>query len=193
MSAPPYMTVYIAEWTAGVQDLTCEQDGAYWRLVRAMWTAGGKLPNRADKLARICGLADDRWAEIGPDVLAFFVVRGGALTHKRIAKERRRYDAKIEQARAAAKASHSEKSKRNRNVASADAAIPHLRKACQLELEPDSKNSVPSEQRVLRGGAKPRLAADGGAAVAPDDEEIARIRCVRDEQSARLAKEQGLG
>lgn len=87
MSAPPYMPVFIADYTSDVQALTCEQDGAYWRLLRAMWRAGGKLPNVSRKLALIVGLSEERWAEIGSDVLELFQHQGGQLVHKRLSAE----------------------------------------------------------------------------------------------------------
>lgn len=171
MSAPPYMTVYIAEWTADVQGLSCEQDGAYWRLVRALWRAGGKLPNKPEKLAMICGLSLRRWQEIGPDVIALFIIRGGSLTHKRVTKERRKYDAKILKSRGAAKASHSEKSKRNKQKSSADAANPQLRKPCQQEPEPEKGNDVLTGQIITLPRAEPRLLPEGSSLGALDDEQ----------------------
>lgn len=84
MAAPPYMTVWIADWTADTQHLSCEQDGAYWRLVRAMWRAHGYLPNNPRKLSQIAGVSLKKWNTIGDDVLDFFEVEGDHLIHKRV-------------------------------------------------------------------------------------------------------------
>ena len=84
MAAPPYMQVWIADWTADVQHLSCEQDGAYWRLIRAMWRNHGSLQNDARKLAHIAGLSPKKWAAICDDVLAFFEVDGDFLRHGKL-------------------------------------------------------------------------------------------------------------
>ena len=91
MTAPPYMKLYVAEWTADTQHLTCEQDGAYGRLVRAMWRAEGALPADPDMLARIVGLTPKEWAAIAVPVLALFSIKDGFLAHKRLQKEVRKY------------------------------------------------------------------------------------------------------
>lgn len=122
MSAPPYMNVYIADYTADVQALTCEQDGAYWRLLRAMWRANGKLPNVPQKLATICGLSLDRWQEIGPDVVALFQRRGGSLTHKRLNEELNKIAAKSEVRSEAGKRGAAKKASKNNGKASAIAS-----------------------------------------------------------------------
>ena len=91
MSAPPYMKLYVAEWTADTQHLTCEQDGAYGRLVRALWRAGGEMTATPDQLARIVGMDQKAWARIAPDVLVLFRFDGGKMSHKRLQKEAKKY------------------------------------------------------------------------------------------------------
>ena len=85
------MKVYVADWTADTQHLTCEQDGAYWRLCRAMWRAGGSLPNDPEKLCRIVGLPLNGWAEISGDVISLFRVSGSSICHTRLQKEAKAY------------------------------------------------------------------------------------------------------
>ena len=91
MTAPPYMKLFVAEWTADTQHLTCEQDGAYFRLVRALWRAGGEMAATPDQLARIVGVEPRHWAQIGPAVMALFHVKAGVITHKRLKKEAAKY------------------------------------------------------------------------------------------------------
>lgn len=122
MSAPPYMNVYIADYTADVQALTCEQDGAYWRLLRAMWRAGGKLPNNPQKLATITGLPLERWLEIGDDVVALFQRRGGSLRHKRLTTELNKVASKSEVRSEAGKRGAVQKARKNSRVAQAIAS-----------------------------------------------------------------------
>lgn len=91
MTAPPYMMLFVAEWTADTQHLTCEQDGAYFRLVRALWRAGGEMAATPDQLARIVGVDPRHWSKIGPAVMALFHVKAGVITHKRLKKEAAKY------------------------------------------------------------------------------------------------------
>lgn len=86
MASPPYMSVWVADWTADTQHLSCEQDGAYWRLIRALWRAHGVLPNDERKLAHIVGLSVKKWRAIAPDVMAFFEVDQGGVQHEKLTK-----------------------------------------------------------------------------------------------------------
>lgn len=159
MSAPPYMQLYVADYTADVQALTCEQDGAYWRLLRAMWRAEGKLPNVPAKLALIVGLPLDRWTKISPDVLELFVRRGGVLTHKRITSELVKSGAKSAARSEAGKRGGSAKANKNKDQGIAIATILPQQKPSILEPEPEpeperieptvANASVPEWQRML--------------------------------------------
>lgn len=123
MASPPFMQLFVALWTSEVQHLTCEQDGAYFRLIRAMWTAGGALPNVHRKLATICGLSEDRWAEIGPDVLEFFQRRGGTLTHKKVSEQLAVASAKKSSRMRAGKLGGLAKARKNKEKAVANATV----------------------------------------------------------------------
>lgn len=87
MSAPPYMQLYVADYLGDTRHLTTEQHGAYLLLLMAMWRAGGSLPNDQRKLARMTGLTAARWGKIASDVVAFFDVANGVMTHRRVQKE----------------------------------------------------------------------------------------------------------
>lgn len=143
------MKLYVADYTADVQHLTCEQDGAYGRLLRAMWRAGGKLPNVPEKLATICGLAPERWAEIGPDVLALFIRRGGALTHRRLRAEFAKAKTVSLTRREAQKAIQDEK--RNKTKDKSSTSVGHL----PPYLKPESK-----KKEDLGGGETRSRACD---------------------------------
>jgi len=84
MASPPYMTVWVADWTADTQHLSCEQDGAYWRLIRALWRAHGVLPNDERKLAHIVGLSVKKWRAISDDVMEFFEVDEASVQHEKL-------------------------------------------------------------------------------------------------------------
>lgn len=90
MSAFPFMPVYVSVYTGDTQHLSCEEDGAYWRLLRAMWSGGGSLENTPRLLARICGLTPARWAKISPVVMALFTETDGRITQKRLAAEHKK-------------------------------------------------------------------------------------------------------
>lgn len=157
MSAPPYMKLYVAEWTADTQALTCEQDGAYGRLVRAMWRAGGTLPNDPVKLARIVGLTEKRWAEIGGDVVSLFLKRGNFLSHKRLRNEVKKYEETVAKRRQAGKTGgvqsgvNRRKKKANPSEANASILLPKNEAIADITRTRTrrNKNSAPTEQRVL--------------------------------------------
>jgi uncharacterized protein YdaU (DUF1376 family) len=113
MSAPPYMKLYIADYLAETTFLDVVGHGAYLLLIMAMWRAGGRLPRDEAKLARIAQCTPEQWAAVRDDVLSFFKVRGGCLTHNRVANEIAKYDAVVDGAKRAGKASASKKARKN--------------------------------------------------------------------------------
>lgn len=95
-----WMPLYVADWDAGTRRLTCEEDGAYGRLVRDYWKNGAP-PDDDAQLARIVGVDRARWRRLRPVLEAFFVVADGRWTHRRVEAElaiwgekRRRYIAR---------------------------------------------------------------------------------------------------
>lgn len=177
MSAPPYMKLYVAEWTADTQALTCEQDGAYGRLIRSMWRAGGALSADPVKLARIVGLSEKRWSEIGSDVLKLFVRKRGLLSHKRVRLEAKKYKETVaKRASAGAKGgaqSGLNRRKRNGKAVEANASILLPKNEAIADITrtrtKGSKNSAPTEQRVLTSGASADACPGGAPAPAPDE------------------------
>lgn len=140
MSAPPFMPVYVADYTADTQHLTCEEDGAYWRLLRAMWRAGGCLPASDRNLARICGLHPRAWTKMRTTILEFFAEQNGLITQKRLAET---YNtARDKSAKRAAAGALGGRSKTNKikptSEANAEALPKHL-----LELEPEIEEMSP--------------------------------------------------
>jgi uncharacterized protein YdaU (DUF1376 family) len=144
------MQVYVADYTADVQHLTCEQDGAYWRLLRAMWRSDGMLPNDPAKLARICGLSLARWAKISPDVLDLLTVVGDAITQVRLQKELTNANEKSSKRSEAGKLGVAAKSLKNNNVALA-IAEPLLKHSLELEPEIEIIDTVVSKSLRERG------------------------------------------
>jgi len=118
MSAPPYMKLYVADYLADTTHLTTAEHGAYLLLLMALWRAGGKLPNVPLKLARITKSTTEEWEVVGPAVLGFFTVRGGALTHKRVREEIAKYDRVVKASKTAGKASRSKRTNEHNGLAS---------------------------------------------------------------------------
>lgn len=85
----PFMPLYIKDYDDDTRHLTAEEDGVYGRLLRAMWTAGGKLPNNERRLAQIARIELRRWRMLAPTIMAFFTVAGSHIEQKRIAVELR--------------------------------------------------------------------------------------------------------
>jgi len=87
MNKPRYMPWYAADHRQDTPHLSLEQDGAYRRMIDAMWNAGGRLPNDPQKLARILRVDIRKWKFLSAAVLPFFEVDGDELTHKRVTAE----------------------------------------------------------------------------------------------------------
>lgn len=142
MSAP-FMQVYVADYMADTSHLTCEQGGAYWRLLMAMWRAGGTLPEDPAKLARICGLTLARWVKISPDVMAFFTTQEGQISQGRLTKERRKVEEKSSKRSECGKLGGEAKSRNNKKTSLAKAT-----KLPQHLLEPDTRGEVEAPKRA---------------------------------------------
>ncbi|AUX76387.1 YdaU family protein [Sinorhizobium fredii] len=87
MSERPFMQLYVSDFIGDTLHLSTEQIGAYMLLLMAMWNAGGRLPNDDAKLARVVRMSVKKWKSIEADLLGFFDVEGGEITHNRLTKE----------------------------------------------------------------------------------------------------------
>lgn len=139
MSAPPFMKLYIAEYLAETTHLEAVGHGAYLLLIMAMWRAGGKLPRDEAKLARIARCTPEQWAAIRDDVMAYFKVSGGTIRHNRVSKEIAKYDAVVDGAKSAGKASASKRANKNKAEEVNDRSENVERKSNQIEPEPEEE------------------------------------------------------
>lgn len=153
MSAPPYMPLYVADYLADTTHLTAVEHGAYLLLLMSMWRAGGRLPADDARLAKLTRLSPKEWADVRESVLSFFTRRGGHLTHKRITKERAKYDDKIVRLSNAGKKGASEKRSKNKGKRSSLASTTLK----QPEPEPEGR-----EERLLHS-LSPTFSADDAA------------------------------
>ena len=67
----PYFPCYIADWLIDTQDLTDEQDGSYFRLVRYQWRKGS-IPDDIKIMRKISDSIDDTW----PVICRYFTKNG---------------------------------------------------------------------------------------------------------------------
>jgi len=136
MSGPPYMKFYFADYANDTTHLTTAREhGAYFLLIKAMWSAGGKLPADDKRLAALALCKPEEWAEIRETILPFFKRRGGIIRHKRIDAEMAVYQLRSVQASRAGKSSASKRANKNKDKASTDVQ----RNSTISETEPDSR------------------------------------------------------
>lgn len=87
MSELPFMQLYVSDYLGDTRYLSCEQHGAYMLLLMTMWNAHGSLPDDDVKLARVVCLSVKKWRSIKADVMQFFDVSDGKITHSRLSRE----------------------------------------------------------------------------------------------------------
>jgi uncharacterized protein YdaU (DUF1376 family) len=140
MSERPFMQLYVSDYLGDTRHLSCEQHGAYMLLLMTMWNAGGKLPDDDTKLARIVCLSVKKWRSIREDVLSFFEVSGGVLSHNRMTKELLKSESKSQsRASAGAKGGAAKALKdKGQHVANATRLPQHL---------PDTRNHIAATQQ----------------------------------------------
>lgn len=79
MSHLPYRPEHVNDASANSEELTNEELGAFVRLQRALWRAGGYLPDDQKKLARYAR-AGSRWGIIAPAVMTKLNAIGGKVS-----------------------------------------------------------------------------------------------------------------
>lgn len=164
MSAPPYMKLYIAEYLAETTHLDATAHGAYMLLIMAMWRTGGKLPRDEDKLARVAQCTADQWAAVRADVLAFFRISGGIIRHKRVSEELAKYDAVVDGAKRAGKASAGKRSRKNNALDVNERPKNVQRKSNQIEPERELEDKPPTP---LNGGEQDSSGEDAEKGAEP--------------------------
>lgn len=128
MSERPFMQLYVSDYLGDTRHLSCEQHGAYLLLLMTMWNAGGSLPDDDAKLARIVCLSVKKWRSIREDIMAFFDLENGVVSHNRLTKEIQKSESKSQsRASAGAKGGHAKALKDNESrLAIAIAEPQHL-------------------------------------------------------------------
>ncbi len=81
-----WMPLYVRDWDAKTAFLTCEEDGAYGRLVRFYWY-NGRLADDDAQLARIVRMPLPRWRKVRASIAPFFIIKDGLWLHGRVEEE----------------------------------------------------------------------------------------------------------
>lgn len=97
------MPLYVGDYLADTQRLTCEQHGAYLLLIMDYWR-NGSPPDDDDILAQIAKLDRAKWRKYRPVLARMFNIENGLWQHKRIDAELARAGSISEKRKAAGKA-----------------------------------------------------------------------------------------
>jgi uncharacterized protein YdaU (DUF1376 family) len=87
MSERPFMQLYVSDFVGDTLLLSTEHIGAYLLLLIALWNADGVLPADDVKLARVARMTVKKWKSVSSEILPFFCVEDGVLTHNRLTNE----------------------------------------------------------------------------------------------------------
>ncbi len=87
MSQAPVMPIYTDAYLADTMHLTCEQHGAYLKLLIVTWRNNGNpLPDDNERLCRILGLTMKRWLKMRPVIEEFFDLSDNTWRQKKLEK-----------------------------------------------------------------------------------------------------------
>lgn len=105
MAALPYMQLYVSDYLSDTAHLTTEEHGAYLLLLFNYWQTG--KPLRADRLATVARMSNDRWNSVEQTLSEFFNidVNPGSWTHLRVESDLHQVASKATQASDAGKKS----------------------------------------------------------------------------------------
>jgi uncharacterized protein YdaU (DUF1376 family) len=124
-----WMPLYVADYLADTGHLSSAEHGAYLLLIMHYWQNGG-LPTDDRRLARICRMTPDEWADAKPTIADFFE---GGWKHRRIDDELKAAQEISHKAREKAEKRWQKQQNANGN-AGADAAA----KPAQCQSQPQS-------------------------------------------------------
>jgi uncharacterized protein YdaU (DUF1376 family) len=152
-----WMPLYVGDYLADTMHLTGAEHGAYMLLLMHSWRTG-PLPDDDRMLAMIARTDAPAWKRMKGTVRAFFQVQDGKLVQARLERVRAEQGAKIEQRRAAGRASAEARSyQRNGSDRSTTVDLPLPPRAREPEPEEEKKEhpSQPSVGRSPRGSRLP--------------------------------------
>lgn len=145
-----WMPLYVADYLADTGHLSAAEHGAYLLLIMHYWQNGG-LPNEDRRLARICRMSPDEWADARETLFDMF---DDGWKHARIEEE-------LQAARDISDKAKEKAAKRwnKPGIADADAAaMPvHMPQVCQSQSQPPL-STVSNEPVERRAKAQPEHA-----------------------------------
>ena len=158
-----WMPIYVGDWDADTRDLSCEEDGAYWRLIRHYWRRGAP-PDADRKLATIVGVPLSRWVKMRPALIQFFELRDGVWFHKRVEHEI------AEASKRKQKATNASRTRWGLRAPSiAQASTEHMLEPCPSPSPSPEGNDAPTELIIPLQSAGPDSRADGDPGCAQGD------------------------
>lgn len=151
MSERPFMQLYVSDFVGDTLLLSTEHIGAYLLLLIALWNADGSLPSDDVKLARVTRCTVKKWRRIAVDLLPFFEVKDGVLTHHRLTKELRKSEAQsTSRALAGSKGGTATALKYNKpEAAIAPAGLQHARASPEPYRKEARTREDPTEEFVV--------------------------------------------
>lgn len=179
-----WMPVYYMELEPATVHLTDGEFRAYWRLIVHCWHAGGELPDNENRLASIVHKDLRAWRRMSASVMAYFVLKGGVWTHKRVDRELARARANkvftVDRARAGAAArwkDHTPKKRQKDDASSIASSIASSNARGESNAKSNARNrNTPIggliESPPDRGRKGSLLPCDGQAALAPQSAEV---------------------
>ena len=150
MAALPYMRIYWADYDADTAHLTTMQHGIYLLLIKNYWQRGAALPDDETKLARIAKVSIKDWRHNADVIREFFSIQENLWTHKRIAEELSRVEAKSLKAKDAALAN----AKRTQSKRTTNAERPLIYTEAEAHTVPLDKSNGADADQILWESAK---------------------------------------
>lgn len=130
MAALPYMQLYVADYLADTAHLTTEEHGAYLLLLFNYWQTG--KPLRAERLAAVTRLPNERWQAVEKTLSDFFYLQDGLWINDRVERDLEAVKSKSIKASDAGKASARAKASRKQGLAD----------GCSTDVETDVQRNV---------------------------------------------------
>lgn len=133
-----YVPLHMGDWERGAIGMDALEEGAFFRVTRALYAAKGQIRFDDRRFKRICGIYDNRtWKRVWPEINNRFEISDeGVLTHSRVTRELILMQEKSDQAKRNAEA----RWRKNHNKIN----IPNMRANCQSNAnhKPESRIQV---------------------------------------------------
>lgn len=154
MAALPYMQLYVADYLADTAHLTTEEHGAYLLLIFSYWQTG--KPLRADRLASVSRMSNERWNSVEDTLSEFFHVGPTHWNHFRIDADLEAVNSKVGKASAAGKASARAKAMKkqqedNDRSTDVDETFQQNGNHIDTDTDTDKKDQKPCPQQAENG------------------------------------------